>query len=153
VADVPHVDFVYRALRIDRERLNSKSRIAIAPRLLQWLLQALAAAAPFSEEFYLGTYSDLAGARASGQLSDPHRHFIETGFLEGRFGAPPAVDETYYTATYRDVAEAIARGDVASGAEHYMRAGAAEGRVPNRQAESQAEAWLNVLRGGAAVSS
>ena len=51
-------------------------------------LRPLVAASPFSQEFYLGQYPDLLKASASGRLPDPHRHFIEHGYFEGRFGHP-----------------------------------------------------------------
>jgi hypothetical protein len=145
-AYIPHVDLLLQALRINRERLSSKSKIAIDAKLLKMLLQTLAAGAPFSEQFYLATYSDVAEAHNAGQIQDLHRHFIETGFFEGRFGAAPTVDETYYTTMYKDVAVAIGRGDVVSGADHYMRSGASEGRLPSARMKTEIEAWLGVLR-------
>ncbi len=143
---IPHVDLLLQALRINRERLNSKSKIAIDAKLLRMMLQALAASAPFSEQFYLATYADVAEANAAGQIQDLHRHFVETGFFEGRFGAAPTVDEAYYTTMYKDVAVAVGRGDVVSGADHYMRSGASEGRLPSAKMKIEIEAWLGVLR-------
>lgn len=146
VAYVPHIDLLLKALRVNRDRLNSRSKIAIDARLLRALLQGMAAAAPFSEPFYLATYPDLAAAVASGGIADAHRHFVEVGFLEGRFGAPPPVDEAFYSARYEDVAEAIAQADVTSGADHYMRSGAAEGRLPSREMTEVVDSWMAVLR-------
>lgn len=146
VAYVPHIDLLLQALRINRDRLNSKSKVAIDARLLRALIQGVAAAAPFSEQFYLATYPDVAEAVATGDIADARRHFTEVGFLEGRFGAPPPVDEAFYTAKYEDVAQAIAQADVTSGADHYMRAGAAEGRLPSMALASVVEGWMAVLR-------
>lgn len=143
---LPHIDLLLQALRINRERLNSKSKIAIDAKLLRGLIQAAVARMPFSEEFYLNAYPDIAEAHAGGTISDPHQHFVEVGFLEGRFGAPPPVDETYYTSLYKDVAQAITRGDIQSGQEHYLRQGAAEGRVPNRQIKPEVDFWISILR-------
>jgi len=108
-AYIPHIDLLLQALRINRDRLNSKSKIAIDARLLRVLIQGIAAAAPFSEPFYLATYPDVAEAVASGDIHDARRHFAEVGYIEGRFGAPPPVDDAFYTAKYEDVAEAVAR--------------------------------------------
>lgn len=58
------------------------------PKALREILRPLVAASPFSQEFYLGQYPDLLKASASGRLPDPHRHFIEHGYFEGRFGHP-----------------------------------------------------------------
>ncbi len=143
---LPHIDVLLQSLRINRDRLNSKSKIAIDAKVLRVLLQALAAQLPFSEEFYRETYPDLADAVDSGQIPDLHSHFIEAGFFEGRFGAPPPVEDAYYSAAYVDVAQAVARGDVASCAEHYMRAGAAEGRVPSAALRPEVERWMSILR-------
>ena len=143
---LPHIDMFLRALRINRERLNSKSKVAIDARLLRHLLQALVAEAPFSEEFYLQNNPDVAEAHAQGLIADLRAHYIEQGYFEGRPGAPPPVDEAYYASTYQDVAEAIRRGDVTSGAEHYMRSGASEARLPNPQLKPAIEAWMNALR-------
>lgn len=143
---IPHIDLLLQALRINRDRLNSKSKIAIDAKLLKTVLQAMIAAAPFNEEFYKQNYPDLAAAQAAGQIPDLHQHFVETGYFEGRFGAAPPVDEAYYTSTYKDVGQAVLKGDVSSGTEHYLRSGASEGRVPNEEIRSELEAWMLVLR-------
>ena len=143
---LPHIDLLLQAMRINRERLNSRSKIAIDAKLLRTLLQSVVVHLPFSAEFYQSTYADIGAAVAAGQIPDLHRHFVETGFFEGRIGAPPKVDEAYYTSLYKDVAQAIQRGDVASGSEHYLRSGAAEGRVPNAQVKPEIDVWMGILR-------
>ncbi len=145
-AYLPHIDLLLQALRINRERLASRSKIAIDARMLRALLQSLAASLPFSEEFYLATYPDIADAYATGKIPDLHQHFVDSGYLEGRLGSPPEVDEAFYSATYRDVAQAIARGDVVSGLEHYLRSGASEGRLPNAASKPVVENWMAILR-------
>ena len=145
-AYIPHIDLLLQALRISRDRLGSKSKIAIDAKLLKMLIQTMVANAPFSEEFYKQNYPDLAAAQTAGQIPDLHQHFVETGFFEGRFGAPPPIDEAYYTSTYKDVGQAVLKGDVVSGTEHYLRSGAAEGRVPNEEIRADLEAWMLVLR-------
>lgn len=143
---VPHIDLLLQALRINRERLSSRSKIAIDTKLLRGLLQALAASAPFSEEFYLEAYADIAEAHSVGKVPDLHQHFLESGFFEGRFGAAPEVDEAFYTSIYKDVGQAVLRGDIKSGAEHYLRTGAAEGRIPNPAMRGTVEGWMMLLR-------
>jgi hypothetical protein len=59
---VPHIALLLDALRVNRERLDSRSKIAIDARLLRTLLQALGETLPFSSEFYLQTYPDIAEA-------------------------------------------------------------------------------------------
>ena len=143
---LPHIDLLLQALRINRERLASRSKIAIDARLLRALLQALAATLPFSSEFYLKTYPDVADAYAAGKIPDLHQHFIESGYLEGRQGHAPEVDEDYYRATYRDVAQAVEKGELVSGTEHYLRSGAAEGRAPNQPTQLAIDSWMSLLR-------
>ena len=143
---LPHIDMVLRALRINRERLTSKSKVAVDAKLLRYMLQSLAEAAPFSAEFYLRNNPDVAEAHAGGQIQDLRAHFVEQGYFEGRSGAGPTVEEGYYASAYPDVAEAVKRGDVASGSEHYLRSGAAEGRIPNPRVKGEIEGWLAVLR-------
>ena len=143
---IPHIDLLLQALRVNRDRLNSKSKIAIDAKLLKTVLQAMVAGAPFNEAFYKQNDPDLAAAQASGSIPDLHKHFIETGYFEGRFGSAPPVDEAYYTSTYKDVGQAVLKGDVTSGTEHYLRSGASEGRVPNEEIRSELEAWMVVLR-------
>lgn len=142
---LPHIDLILHSLRISRERLNSRSKVAIDTRLLRALLQTLARNIPFDPTFYLEHNPDVASAHKAGQIVDLHKHFLESGFLEGRFGAPPPVDENFYTATYKDIGAAIKRGDIVSGSEHYMRSGAAEGRVPSEEFRLEIERWAGLL--------
>lgn len=151
IAYLPHVGLILKSLRIGRERLGGKAKVAVDPRLLWAILSAAATAAPFSAEFYKKTYPDLAEAHASGRLPDLHRHYVETGFFEGRLGACPDVDETFYLSRYPDVARAIARGAFASGRDHYVSTGAAEGRVPNPILQPAVDAWTALLRGDSAA--
>lgn len=143
---VPQIDLLLQSLRINRERLHSKSKIAIDAKLLRTLLQVLATSISFSAEFYLKTYPDIAEAYAAGQIEDLRRHCFELGFFEGRMACEPPVDEAYYTTQYKDVGAAIQRGDVLSGCEHYMRSGASEGRLPNATIRAAVDNWITVLR-------
>lgn len=142
----PHVDLLLKSLRIDRNRLSGRSKIAIDAPLLRRIIQCAIERLPFSEDFYRRTYPDIAAAAAAGRIADLHRHFIDTGYFEGRLGAPPGVDDGYYRAAYQDVSEAIAEGSVSSAHDHYMQAGAAEGRVPTKALAGSVGAWMAVLR-------
>ena len=143
---VPHINLFLQALRINRERLDSKSKVAIDAKLLKSLLKTIAECAPFSEQFYLETYTDIAEAYAAGQIPNLHEHFVELGYFEGRIGAPPAVDEAYYINLYKDVGQAVMRGDVTSGVEHYETSGYAEGRIPSAELKPAVDAWTSILR-------
>lgn len=146
----PHIEQILAALHISRERLDGHSKVAIDVRLLRAVLQAVAAQLPFDESFYLATYPDLAEAHRKGAVADPHQHYIERGFFEGRLGAAPEVDEAFYTARYKDVAKAVARGDVVSAARHYQTSGIAEGRVPSAAAQPAVDYWAAILQGDSA---
>lgn len=142
----PHMDLLLQAMRIDRDRLNGRGKVAIDARLLRRLIQCAIERLPFSADFYLRTYPDIAAAAAGGQITDLHRHYVDTGYFEGRMGAPPGVDEARYRAAYQDVAEAIAEGRFASAGEHYMASGAAEGRVPAEPLAGVVGQWMALLR-------
>ena len=142
---VPHIDLLLQSMRITRERLNSRSKVAIDTRLLRSLLTSLAEQLPFDPEFYLAHNADVAAAYESGEITDLHRHFAQSGFIEGRLGAAPAVDEPFYAASYKDIGAAIRRGDIASATEHYVIAGAAEGRIPSEAMRPSIERWAAVL--------
>lgn len=142
---VPHIELVLRGLQVPRARLLGRTKIAIDTTLLRALLQSLAATLPFDATFYRTRYPDIDAAHRAGEITDLRRHFIETGYLEGRFGAPPEVDEAFYLAAYPDIAEAVRRGEVPSATEHYLRSGAAEGRVPTQAARDEVERWAGVV--------
>ena len=144
-AFLPHIDLLLQSMRISRERLCSRSKVAINTRLLRTLLHALAGQLPFDPDFYLAQNDDVAAAYETGEITDLRRHFIESGFIEGRFGAPPEVDETFYADTYKDIGAAIRRGDILSATEHYVRAGAAEGRIPCEAMRPEVQRWAAAL--------
>ena len=145
LSSLPNGKALLETLMLTPEMLRSLQKVPVPVPALRALLSLLIAALPFDEEFYAGTYPDLAQARESGSIADLGKHFREHGYLEGRLGAQPAIDEDFYKATYPDVAMAISRGDIRSALDHYIMAGASEGRAANA-AEMQAHrAWLEIL--------
>ena len=145
-AHVPHVDLLLRGMRITRERLQSRSKVAVEAKILRALIQAAVHHAPFDPHFYLATYPDVAEAHRAGTVTDLHEHYIETGYFEGRVGAPGNVDEPFYAAEYPDVAKAVQDGLFSTGSEHYVRSGAAEGRLPNSEVRRDVDSWAQLLR-------
>ena len=141
---LPHIDLLLQALRIVRDRLDSRSKIAVDPRLLVHVIKRIVATLPFDAAFYLTTYDDVAHAK--GEIGDLHAHFIEAGFFEGRLGADPEVDAGYYLATYPDVGRAIAEGQIGAAGDHYVQRGSAEGRAPNPGLAPAVMRWMTVLR-------
>ncbi len=142
---LPHIDQLLKSLRITRERLSSRSKIAVDTRLLRALLQSLAAQAPFDQEFYLKANPDIAAAFRAGQIPDLHVHYIENGYFEGRACALPLVDEVFYAKSYPDIGVAISRGEISSATEHYAQSGAAEGRIPSEAMRAEIDRWAAAL--------
>jgi hypothetical protein len=56
--------------------------------VLRRLLKPFVACSQFDRDFYLSTYLDLRQALAADKLLDPHQHFMDHGFFEGRIAAP-----------------------------------------------------------------
>ena len=135
-----------KSLQLNAERLQSQMRIAIPIPTLQGILSVAVAALPFDEEFYSETYPDIADAHQSGQITDLHMHFVQSGYFEGRLGAKPNFDAEFYRARYEDVTQAIKNGEFVSEWDHYIKAGAAEGRLANQTETQIWEHWLQLLK-------
>ena len=142
---LPHPTVLLHSLRISREGLSTRSKVAVGTSLLRLLLAEAIRNQPFDEAFYREANPDLDAAYRRGEITDLHEHFVKQGYLEGRVAVPPVVDEEFYLATYKDVREAMRRGDVASAREHYLRAGAAEGRLANPAQRPLADHWAAIL--------
>ena len=142
---VPHINQFLRALRIESDRLNSRSKVAIGAGLLKVLLKKLVEREPFSERYYLQTYPDIAEAYSTGQITDLKQHYVEYGYFEGRLGSPAEVNEEYYLRHNEDVRQAVMNGRVESASEHYRSAGYAEGRVPNETMKPIIDEWFAAL--------
>jgi len=144
---LPHARVLLEAMLLTPERLKGGTKAAVTLPILRAILAAATAGMPFDREFYLATYGDVADACRSGQIRDPHAHFIEVGYIEGRQGTKPNVDETFYRKTYPDVAAAIGKGDIKSAYDHYLSTGAAEGRFPNEAYVEHIKYWHELFAG------
>jgi hypothetical protein len=144
---IPNGRLLIERIGLSRDRLTAgiKSKVAVPTQLLKELLMIAASALPFDLDFYLATYPDIREAYDAGQIDDPKTHFIEEGYIEGRFGSKPNVDEEFYTSTYPDVKAAIATGNVQSALDHYVRAGVYEARFPNSESVANTKRWLALL--------
>ena len=67
---LPHIDVLLQSLRISRDRLNSRSKVAIDTRLLRALLQSLVRQMPFDPAFYIAENADIAAAFEAGGITD-----------------------------------------------------------------------------------
>lgn len=144
---IPNGRLLMESIGLARERLavGIKSKVAVPGALLRQLLVIAASTLPFDVDFYLATYPDIREAHYAGRIADPRTHFIEEGYLEGRFGSKPNIDEEYYKTTYPDVKAAIATGDLESALAHYLRAGAFEARFPNSESVAHVKFWMAIL--------
>jgi hypothetical protein len=150
VPAVPNGRLLLESIGLSRERLNAgrnlRIKVPVPAQLLKELLTIAAANLPFDLEFYLSTYPDIRDAYEAGEISDPQSHFIQEGYIEGRFGSKPDVDQLYYMETYPDVKAILdSGGDVTSALDHYLRWGAFEGRFPNLQSESNMKRWMAMI--------
>lgn len=110
--------------------LSADSDVSIPKQMLIQLLEIYLSCWDFDEDWYLTKYPDVGEAVKSGALESGWSHFRATGYLEGRIGAPSAVDTDWYLATYPDVAKAVIEGRVTNVQNHYVEFGHAEGRFP-----------------------
>ena len=95
-AYVPHIDVVLQSLRIARERLDGRAKVALDPRLLVHIVRQIAAAQPFDEAFYLTTYDDVAQSHGRGEIGDLHTHFISRD-LDNRLRVARALNGVSFT--------------------------------------------------------
>lgn len=148
---IPNGRMLLESIGLSRERLNAgrnlKIKVPVPAQLLKELLTMAAANLPFDIDFYLSTYPDIRSAYEAGEISDPRSHFIQEGYVEGRFGSKPEVDPEYYMATYPDVRAILESnaGEVKSALDHYLRWGAFEGRCPNPDVELDVKRWKAML--------
>ncbi len=137
---VPHFDAILKNIGINRSEFETKTSIEVPAPLLKMLLQIAVASGEFNKAGYLSENVDIAEAVKMNDIN-PHRHYIEFGFFEGRTGACPAVDEVWYRKAYVDIDAAVKKGEIASGGEHFVVQGAAEGRAPSAKYLPDAMQW------------
>jgi hypothetical protein len=139
---LPHPNTFMKALHVPKERLDGKTRIAVNPALMKFLLEQLIGKLSFDQSYYLDQNPDVAESYKAGNILDLHEHFKTTGYFEGRQGSRPEVDEAFYLQSYPDVAEAIRAGRIRSAAEHYATTGAAEDRIPASKHADLVRRWV-----------
>jgi hypothetical protein len=79
------------------------------------------------EDWYRGTYPDVAQAIADGVSKSAKEHYLLHGYFEDRLPHDVEVDAQRYLASYPDVAAAAAGGGPGA-KEHYLEHGYKEGR-------------------------
>lgn len=125
---VPPFDRLRQLVQIST--INGELRISATYDDFLLLLRHLLSAIEVDDAWYLQAYPDVAEAVRTGGFTSAKHHFVENGYMEGRFPALPAVDESWYLQRYPDVAESVQRGDFASAARHFIEEGYREGRLP-----------------------
>ncbi len=114
--------------------------------MFKYLLKIALTQAEFNLPGYLAANRDVQEAAKRGQVPDPHSHYVNFGFFEGRRGATPTVDESWYRRNYTDIAAAVRRGEIASGTQHFDTIGAEEFRAPAAEHLEDATEWERVCR-------
>jgi len=94
------------------------------------MLRQLITGIEVDEEWYLGRYSDIAGAINEGTVPSARLHFVNDGYFEGRLPFPIHVDERYYLSQNTGVADFVREGTLKSGQQHFEENGYSEGRLP-----------------------
>lgn len=110
------------------------------------LLELMAVASGFDEEWYSSAYDDVARALEIGLVKSALSHYSAAGYFEGRRPRVLEVDEDWYQRRYPDVARGIEEGSVASAHAHYNQTGYFEGRVPNATGEHEIEEWNSLIQ-------
>jgi hypothetical protein len=129
MAPVPHVKVLLGDIASDLLS-SDEAEVAVPKQMLLQLLELYLSCWDFDEDWYLSKYPDVRDAVKSGALDSGWTHFKAIGYLEGRVGAPIAVDSDWYLETYPDVAKAVIDGHVTNVQNHYTDFGHAEGRFP-----------------------
>lgn len=102
---------------------------------LDFLIGEFARLLPFDAGFYAAAGPPLpAGA-------DPHAHFVQEGFRDGRLPHPVAFDAAYYLRRNGDLAGVFAKEGEEGLRSHFLRNGVFEGRVAHPDAEPDSERW------------
>jgi hypothetical protein len=148
--ELPPAARIADALGADAGVWRTDGAAAISVALLRRILSLAARTLAFDEAYYLAANPDVRDLYQAGEIVIPQRHFVETGYFEGRLPGPPAFDEAFYLASYPDIRAAVAAGQIASGWAHFSGQGLREGRVGHPHGHGAAQGWAE-LPGGAAA--
>ena len=125
---LPPFDVIKKLIEISTVR--GKPRVSVDYSDFISIIRSFLYNEKIDEEWYLGQYEDVAEALKDGSIQCATRHFVESGYFEGRLPFRLAVDEKWYLAQNPDVAESIRAGKVKSAQAHFQENGYREGRLP-----------------------
>lgn len=91
---------------------------------LKMLISYIVEKEPFDEAWYLETYPDVRNALKQGTLESAKRHYVETGYFEGRLPGLGEFDTARYIQKNPDLAQMAS--DEAT--RHFIYTGYSEGR-------------------------
>jgi hypothetical protein len=143
---VPPYQAILKKLNATKEQIDRNERISVPGQLLKELLKMAVAQCDFDEEDYLRQNPDVGAAVQSGKVDSGWDHFIGFGYFEGRRGGMPVFDEAWYLRRNPDVSAAVDSGALGSAVQHFYSVGGVEGRSPNREVETEAQRWKNVMQ-------
>jgi len=110
---------------------------------LRHLISKYAETLRFDADWYAETNPDVESARLAGDVPSLHKHFIVTGYWEGRLPHKPPFDPNWYRRHYKDIGATFPETDVDGMREHFLSSGHSEGRVGTENALSDADSWWN----------
>ncbi len=131
---------VLKGLGISEADLNRKT-VTVDAAFLRRVVSELARHQRFDPEFYASHYPDIEGACLAGEISSMQSHFVQTGYLEGRFPSALPFDPVWYHSHYKDLAKSYAAGDVQGLRTHFFTTGYLEGRAGTASTLDEAERW------------
>ncbi len=91
---------------------------------LKQLISYIVDKEPFDEDWYVATYPDVKTALKKGTLESAKRHYVETGYFEGRLPGLGEFDATTYIQKNSDLAHMTSEEAL----KHFIYTGYSEGR-------------------------
>lgn len=142
---VPNFKEIAARIDLDSVALNQGS-VRIPTALFKFLLSCWVRREPFSESAYLGANPDIESAYERGDVDGLHRHYVWTGWFEGRSPGRYLIDEDWYKTYYKDIALAVRYNAISDVTTHFNETGRWEGRAGSLgQLESRKE-WEDAMR-------
>ena len=125
---LPPFDLLRRSVEIST--IRGELRVNVSYEDFIRLLKRMILGTEVDEDWYLGTYEDIAKAVREGTIKSARHHFVEDGYFEGRLPFPIRVDDRWYMNQYPDVADSVRRGALPTAQAHFDEDGYREGRLP-----------------------
>lgn len=137
----PPPQIILDQLGLRLAELVGGGNVAVPAKFLRILIAELLKSVEFDQEWYARTNPDVEGARLAGDIELLHRHFLATGYFEGRLPHDLPFDPQFYRRHYRDIAENFPASDPEGMRDHFLSKGFFEGRAGTADMLAEAEYW------------